>query len=173
MNEFTHKAGVVIESVLTKLSEALTTVHGWAIALSIVIANFFAGYQLVLLGIMAAVAFDALFGIWVARRQGKFILSELLRATLFKLMVYLNLIVVFVFVDKFAGVGGVETKITTMIVATAICLAEAWSSIGNALIIKPDFPFLRMFRKALTGEIARKLDVAPQDVEDYLTNSKK
>ena len=119
-------------------------------------------------GILVAVTFDALFGIWVARRQGRFILSELLRTTFFKLMVYLNLVVVFVFIDKFAGAGGLETRITTMIVASAICLAEAWSSCGNALIINPNFPLLRLLRRALTGEIARKLEIDPDQVENYL-----
>lgn len=93
--------------------------------------------------------------------------------TIFKLAVYFNLIVVFVFIDKFVTTGGIETKITTVILGSAICLAEAWSSCGNALIINPNFPFLRLFRKALTGEIARKLNVNPEDVENILNSTKK
>lgn len=170
MDKFFNRTKKVLEKIITRLSDALETVQGWLIGLFIVIMNFFAGYQLVLYGILIAVAFDALFGICVARKRGEFILSELLRATIFKLAVYFNLIVVFVFIDKFVGAGGIETKITTMLVASAICLAEAWSSCGNALIINPDFPFLRLLRKALTGEIARKLDIDPQDVENYLNN---
>lgn len=172
MTEFTHKVSAVLEGVLTKLFDALSTVHGWVIGLFVMMANFFSGYHLVIYGILAAVVFDAFFGIWVALRQKKFIISELARATLFKLMVYLNLIVVFVFIDKFVGASGIDTKISTMLVSSAICLAEAWSSCGNALIINPNFPFLRLMRKALTGEIARKLDVNPDEVEDYLNNKK-
>ena len=168
MDKLFNLTKTVLEGIITKLSEALTTVQGWLIGLLIVIMNFFAGYQLVLSGILAAVTFDALFGIWVARRQGRFILSELLRTTFFKLMVYLNLVVVFVFIDKFAGAGGLETRITTMLIASAICLAEAWSSCGNALIINPNFPLLRLLLRALTGEIARKLEIDPDEVENYL-----
>lgn len=170
MNIFTFKIKKVFQGIIARLSEALTTVYGWLLGLFIVVGNFFAGYQLVLCGVLAVVAFDAFFGIWVALKQGKFILSELLRTTFFKLMVYLNLIVVFVFIDHFVGASGIETKITTMLVSSAICLAEAWSSCGNALIINPNFPFLRIMRKALTGEIARKLSIEPENVEKYLNN---
>ena len=165
MPEFTHR---IWESILAKLADALTCGWGWLLGAAIAAANFFAGYRLAMTGILAAVAFDALFGIWVARRQGRFILSELLRATFFKLMVYLNLVVVFVFIYKFAGAGGLETRITTMLIASALCLAEAWSSCGNALIINPNFPLLRLLRRALTGEIARKLEIEPDEVENYL-----
>lgn len=173
MDKIFNKTKKVLEGIATKLSEALMTVQGWLIGLLIVIVNFFAGYQLVLYGVLIAVAFDALFGICVARKRGEFILSELLRATIFKLAIYFNLIVVFVFIDKFVTTGGIETKITTVILGSAICLAEAWSSCGNALIISPNFPFLRLFRKALTGEIARKLNVNPEDVENILNSTKK
>lgn len=173
MDKIFNKTKKVLEGIATKLSEALMTVQGWLIGLLIVIVNFFAGYQLVLYGVLIAVAFDALLGICVARKRGEFILSELLRATIFKLAVYFNLIVVFVFIDKFVTTGGIETKITTVILGSAICLAEAWSSCGNALIISPNFPFLRLFRKALTGEIARKLNVNPEDVENILNSTKK
>lgn len=100
MDKIFNKTKKVLEGIATKLSEALMTVQGWLIGLLIVIVNFFAGYQLVLYGVLIAVAFDALFGICVARKRGEFILSELLRATIFKLAVYFNLIVVFVFIDK-------------------------------------------------------------------------
>lgn len=173
MDKIFNKTKKVLEGIATKLSEALMAVQGWLIGLLIVIVNFFAGYQLVLYGVLIAVAFDALSGICVARKRGEFILSELLRATTFKLAVYFNLIVVFVFIDKFVTTGGIETKITTVILGSAICLTEAWSSCGNALIISPNFPFLRLFRKALTGEIARKLNVNPEDVENILNSTKK
>lgn len=101
MDKIFNKTKKVLEGIATKLSEALMTVQGWLIGLLIVIVNFFAGYQLVLYGVLIAVAFDALLGICVARKRGEFILSELLRATIFKLAVYFNLIVVFVFIDKF------------------------------------------------------------------------
>lgn len=82
MDKIFNKTKKVLEGIATKLSEALMTVQGWLIGLLIVIVNFFAGYQLVLYGVLIAVAFDALFGICVARKRGEFILSELLRATL-------------------------------------------------------------------------------------------
>ena len=108
MDKIFNKTKKVLEGIATKLSEALMTVQGWLIGLLIVIVNFFAGYQLVLYGVLIAVAFDALFGICVARKRGEFILSELLRDTTFKLAVYFNLIVVFVFIDKFVTTGGIR-----------------------------------------------------------------
>lgn len=173
MNEILLKIKKVFQNIMIKLSEALSSIHGWLLGIVIVLVNFFAGYHIVLYGILTAVSFDAFFGIWVALKQHKFILSELLRATLFKLMVYLNMIVISIFLDRFAGAGGMDTRITTMLIACAICLAETWSSCGNALIINPQFPFLRLMRKALTGEIARKLGIPPQQVETYLNPDKK
>lgn len=69
MDKIFNKTKKVLEGIATKLSEALMTVQGWLIGLLIVIVNFFAGYQLVLYGVLIAVAFDALFGICVARKR--------------------------------------------------------------------------------------------------------
>lgn len=46
---------------------------------------------------------------------------------------------------------------------------ELWSIAANALIIQPDFPFLRLFKKFLTAEIGKKLSISASEVEKELT----
>ncbi len=76
----------MLKVLLQSCPKALMTVQGWLMGLLIVIVNFFAGYQLVLYGVLIAVAFDAFcLEYAVARKRGEFILS---RATIFKLAVY-------------------------------------------------------------------------------------
>jgi len=39
---------------------------------------------------------------------------------------------------------------------------------ANMLIVKPDFPFISLLRKSLAGEIANKLNLGKDEVEDIL-----
>ena len=94
-------------------------------------------------------------------------LSELARNTYSKLSVYGCCIVLFIGIDKMVGS---DTGITTSAICIGIVLVEAWSTCGSMIICYPDLPFLKLLKKALTGEIARKLNVPTDKVDEVLYN---
>ena len=49
-----------------------------------------------------------------------------------------------------------------------IAAVEMWSISANALILDPDFPFLKLFKRFLTAEIGKKLEIDKDEVEDIL-----
>lgn len=147
-----------------KLGEVLTHVQGWLLAIALAICNYFAGHKVIVLLVVAVTIMDAFWGICVSIKRGKFALSELARLTVSKLAVYGCAMAVFVGLDSLA-----DTVLSATIVGTAIVLVEFWSSCASMLILYPDFLFLRVFSKALTGEIARKLGVS----EDELIEAQK
>lgn len=154
----------IIEKLFSKLTVILQTVQGWAVAASIFVAEyFFADHATVVWLVVAVTLMDAVWGVAVSVRHGQFTLSELLRLTIAKVAVYGCALAVFIGLDKVTG-----TELSTDVVGSAIILCEAWSMMGSMLIIYPRVPILQLLRKALTGEIANKLRISPEDVEEAL-----
>jgi len=152
---------MTITNIIHKLMEILSTAWGWAAGAAIFCASYFAGNETAILITLLAIVLDGAWGIAAALAQKKFALSELARDTVMKMSVYGSAIICFIGIDKLLRS---DTGLTLAIVCTVIVLVEVWSMSASALICFPDMPFLRLLRKALAGEIARKLGVKPEDV---------
>lgn len=159
----------IITHFFQKLLCILQTVWGWITGLCLLLIDYFAGHKFVVFLVMAVTIMDAIWGIAVSIKQGKFTLSELARLTVAKLAVYGCAMFVFVGLDKIAN-----TILSAAIVGTVIILVEFWSSCASMLILFPNFLFLRLLKKALAGEIAAKLHVDAAEVDKILdeTNNK-
>ena len=152
-----------LNHILSKLYHILQTVYGWIAAVVIFLADYCAGHRFIIFLALAVTLMDAVWGVAVSLKRGKFTLSELLRLTVAKLAVYGCALLVFVGLDRLAG-----TSITASVVGSAIVLVEFWSSCAAMLILFPWMPFLRLMKKALTGEIAAKLNIPVDEVESAL-----
>ena len=153
----------LLSHTLSKLAAILSTGWGWLAGAVLFLVDFCAGHKLIILLAIAVTLMDAVWGIAVSLKRGKFTLSELLRLTVAKLAVYGCALLVFVGLDKVAG-----TVLSASVVGSAIVLVELWSSCAAMLILFPWMPFLRLMKKALIGEIAAKLKVPESEVEDAL-----
>ncbi len=151
------------EHVLEKLQAILHTVQGWVVAFVLFAADYIAGHELAVGLVVAVTLMDAVWGITVSIRKARFALSELARLTIGKLAVYGCAMLVFIGLDKMVGM-----TLSASVVGAAITLVELWSASASMLILFPNFLFLKLLRKALRGEIASKLGVKEEDVEDLL-----
>lgn len=152
---------------LTKLGDILSSTYGRIGMIGLAVLDYFAGYSATITITVLSALMDAVWGIAAARKQGRFTLSELARNTYSKLSVYGCCIVLFIGIDKMVGS---DTGITTSAICIGIVLVEAWSTCGSMIICYPDLPFLKLLKKALTGEIARKLNVPTDKVDEVLYN---
>ena len=152
-----------VKQKMSKLLNVLQTVQGWVIGVCVAIADYFAGHSFVVYLVTAVTLMDAGWGIAVSIRNGQFALSELARLTIDKVLVYGSVMFVFVGLDHFA-----DTTVTASVVGAAIVLVELWSSCASMIILFPHIPLLKLLRKALAGEIAAKLHISPDEVEDAL-----
>jgi len=155
----------MILNVIHKLMDILSTVQGWAAYALLFFTNFIAGYEFAITMTVVAIILDGIWGIAAALKQSKFTLSELARNTLTKMSVYGTAIIVFIAIDKLSHING---GLTISLICGVIILVEFWSMSASMLICFPSMPFLRLMRKALVGEIARKLGVSPGKVSEVL-----
>lgn len=146
-----------------KLASILQTGWGWLIAIGVFVADYFAGHSFIVGLVVAVTIMDAVWGIAVSLKQGRFTKSELARLTIDKLAVYGCVMVVFVGLDKV-----IDSTMSASIIGAAIVLVELWSGMASMLILFPHIVFLRLLKKALTGEIASKLKIDEAEVEKEL-----
>ena len=152
-----------------KFASALSTIYGWLLAIGIGVVNFFAGYELSIIAVVFCVFADLFWGIWAAIKQHKFAQSELVRDTLSKFVAYATAILMAVLMDKLSFDSIICTSIFTLV----ICVAEVWSISGNILIVNPNIVFFRIIKPALKGEIAKKLNVTEDQVDEELNKINK
>lgn len=152
-----------LKHIGVKLLGILQTVQGWVAAGLLFLLDFIAGHELAVGLVVAVTLMDAAWGITVSIHRRKFALSELARLTIGKLAVYGCAMLVFIGLDKMIGM-----TLTASVIGAAITLVELWSASASMLILFPNFLFLKLLRKALTGEIASKLGVEPEEVEKVL-----
>lgn len=164
----------VLTHCYTKIGEVLQHFWGWFAAIGLFIADIFAGHAFIVNLVIAVTIMDAVWGIAVSLSQSKFALSELMRQTVGKIAVYGCALFGVAGVDLYLrNQTSLEMTITTAVIGVVIVLTELWSSAGSMLILFPDFPFLRIMQKALTGEIARKLQIPEEEVKEVLNTKHK
>ena len=156
---------MILEHFLNKLTVVFSTVWGWCLCLLLIIANFFAGYEIMVGFTVGAVVMDAFWGILSSLKQKRFTRSELARDSFSKLAVYGSVILIFIFIDKLIGVSNGRT---TSVICICIILVELFSTAASMLICFPNMPFLKLLKKALVGEIASKMNIKTEDVEKAL-----
>lgn len=156
--------------LITKLEAILSTIYGW-IAAGVILAfnllcDYVAGHESSIFIVLFVVVLDAIWGIARAVKSAAYTTSELMRESFFKLAVYSSVILCFIGFDKIGGWS--DTGVTVPIISCFIILIEVYSIAANILIVYPDFPFINLFYKYLSGEIASKLNLDRQDLEEYI-----
>lgn len=141
----------------------------WLAGLIMFACNALTGGRLIIYMVVIASVIDLGCGIAVSVKRKKFTLSELIRQTVEKLVVYGLALVVFLVIDSLIAEGtGLEVALTGGVVGIVITFAETWSFLAALLILYPKNPLLKLLQKALTGEIARKLDIEEAEVAKIL-----
>ena len=158
-----EKVTTIIQHAIERMEIILHTFQGWLAALGILLLDYLAGHEFAVGLVVGVTIMDAVWGIAVSLKRGKFALSELARQTVAKFAIYGCALLTFIGIDRI-----IDHDITTSIVAMVITLVEFWSSCGSMLIIYPNMPALKLLKKALTGEIAAKLGISPEEVEKIL-----
>ena len=157
-----------------KIAEILKYPEGWIAGLGLFIADAVSGGRLVIYLVVIATVIDLICGIAVSIKRKNFAKSELMRQTVEKLVVYGLAMLVFLCIDKaIEAETSWEFALTSGVVGVVIAMTETWSFLASLLILFPANPFLRMFQKALVGEIARKLQCEEDAVETILKEARR
>lgn len=143
------------------LKKVAQTIYGWILAVVSFIFNYFSTEGPAFTLVLVAVLLDALFGLMVAVKYDKFILSKLGRVTLFKLTSYFAPLVILFVAEKLTHDSGL---ILVKVAAGWAAACELWSMSAHILILWPDSPFFKLFRKQLKAEIAAKIGDPLDDI---------
>lgn len=164
----------ILSHLWQKVVEMLQTPAGWLVGLFLFVADAVTGGGLIVYLVVIATAVDLVCGIAVAIKRKNFARSELMRLTVEKFLVYGAVMLVFLCVDKaIEEETTLEFALTSGLVGVVIAMTETWSFLASLLILFPKNPFLRLFQKALIGEIARKLQCEEDAVEAILKDARK
>lgn len=163
----------IVLKTVDKLWTILHTLFGWAVGAVIFALNllldYINGHESSIYIVTFVVVMDCIWGISRALKDDLYTTSALMRDSLAKLAVYGTLILAFIGFDR---IGGMGAGFSVTIICSLIILVEMWSIAGNMLIVYPNFPVLCLLRKYLVGEIANKLNVEPDQVEEALSKRK-
>ena len=156
--------------MLRKLNDILSHGEGVIVWVVSTIGALMSGYEGMIFLLLFVVVVDALWGIANAVKAGKFVLSDLMRNTVGKILSYCSVFLVIVGIEK---VIGIDSGICSAVVVGVIALTEVWSISGHILIRFPNLLFFRLFRPALVGEIARKLQMSEEEVKEMFNDNEK
>lgn len=142
-----------LESIFHHLCKILHTAYGWLVAAVIFVGNFFAPAYYPFIVVEVLVLLDLSWGVAVALRNKKFFLSEALRDTCVKVAIYASCLASVYLIEQIFYAGIVTTSLAAALAGTC----EVFSFSASILIIKPNFPFISLFRSQLRGEMEKKL----------------
>lgn len=145
-----------MEKIFEQLSNALNSTYGWFLAVMTACFTFIQPEIFSFYVVGFAVAADLIWGISAAIKMRKFLLSKAMRETVKKVGIYSFALGGALAIEKMTHGDGVFIIFRTLAIFAAVC--EFWSMSASMLIIKPDMPFLKLFRGQLKGEIQSKLN---------------
>ena len=163
-----------IGHVWDKILEILQYPIAWFGGLGLFVIDALSGGKIIIYMVVISAAIDLVCGIAVANKKKEFTLSELMRQTVEKLVIYGLALLVFLCVDgAIEQETGFQTDLTSGLIGVVITLTEVWSFMASLLIIFPNNAILKLLQKNLTGEIARKLGCEENEVSAILNASRK
>ena len=157
----------LIAAIEHKLIFLLQSAWGRVLLLAAWIAEFVGGYELAIGSVIAANILDLIWGVWASIVMGKFAKSELLRDTITKMTAYMSGLAMFILGEKL--IPG-DSFFIVSILATIMVGTETLSMSANILIVYPNATFFKLLRPALKGEIANKLHIPEDKVDEILDN---
>lgn len=152
-----------------KILHFLSTSQGWIVTILTFLASLLGDASVIFRYMWILIMMDAIFGVYVSFLKGKFFLSYLGRETLKKGFIYTGIFIAVLYTER---IFAEDAVICTRLASSCICGCELWSILGNISIINPSLPIVRLLRKYLSGEIAKKLGCKVSEVEDILNNKR-
>ena len=151
-----------------KIPAVFNNIFGWVLAFCTGFVAWLGNEGVSLLIVLMAIGWDLIWGVAVAVKQKKFVLSRLLRETMVKVFIYIGTLLIVLVCERSLNENwGVITRVVAVVAA---CI-ELFSAAGNILIIKPNFVFIRLFKKYLIGEIAEKLNIGTDEAETIINET--
>lgn len=160
----------ILSNIWLAINGFLSTCWGKIVLAALFIGSTFAPISGLIHITLILVFIDMFFGVAVTvKTKGwKHLLSSRLRDSLIKLFFYLLFIMLFFLIEK-------ELFDQWYIGAKAVFAitsgVEIWSILANMMILSPNLPFLKLLKKVLSAEMARKLGIEINELNETMDNT--
>lgn len=160
----------LIDRIIENIGNAMSSIYGWLLIVGTSFLTFIQPEQWSFVVVGAAILADLVWGVAAALKMKCFLLSKALRETVKKIGIYAFALLGVLAIEKILHVDGAFLSVKLISILAAVC--ELWSMSANMLIIKPDMPFLKLFRGQLKGEISAKVS-RNVDVDEIFKDKEK
>lgn len=166
----------VISDFILFLKLSCTTFLGWLIMVLTSISTFLLatfGDKITLIHwVILAIFVDLFFGALSAYKRRVFKISSALVSTAIKLTIYTTIFFMPLILEKILSQQVTCSSIGTITITVLLCTAEYISTIAHMLVIRPNLWGLKVLKRALSGEMAKKLNMTPDEFEQYIKDNK-
>lgn len=145
-----------------KLLYAGSSAWGWVISQVVFVCSFLGTDNQLLLKILWIVVFlDLVGGITTSIKLKKHVLSQAIIKSAIKYGLYTGLFWIMCATEK--GIGVDEWYLGSKAIFAFSVAAEVWSILAHVAILRPDLIIVRVLRRALAGEVGKKLGTTPEE----------
>lgn len=151
-----------IRYFISRLWDVLENTYARLGAVLIWIISFFSPVWYPFIVVLIMIAIDLYWGIRAAHIRKQLVLSEAGRRTVDKITSYLSCLAAVYLIEHIIFENSI---VVTSGIAALASACELWSFSASILIIHPNFPFIRLFRKQLKGEIESKANISLEELD--------
>lgn len=152
-----------IRYFISRIWDVLENAYARISAALIWIISFFSPVWYPFIVVLIMIGIDLYWGIRAARARHQLVLSEAGRRTVDKITSYLSCLAAVYLIEHIIFENSI---VITSGIAALASACELWSFSASILIIHPNFPFIRLFRKQLRGEIENKANISLEELDD-------
>lgn len=164
MNKF-EQVSIIAGDLAFKLRLVLGTITGWVTAFMAFMLATFGDKAMHIHWVLLVLFIDLLFGSWSAIKRDVFHISTALFSTACKVVMYITIFFMPMILENILGT---DLSYGTVSVTALLISAEFFSILAHMLIIKPDLVGVKLFKRLLSGEIAKKLGITVKELEDVI-----
>jgi len=157
----------ILLGMISKIGTIFSTLYSSILALFGIVITFLLPLKMVFIILAVLIFLDFVFGIIASLKLKIPLTSHKFRSTIIKSFIYLV-----VLSSSFAIETVLGLAIAYKVLFGIASLIELYSVVANLLIIKPDMPFLRLFKILIIDEIANKISKSNTEITNLLDNKK-
>ena len=147
---------IKILTIGEQIGRVFTTLYGWILLGLTSVVSLIESERLAFGIVFLTVVLDLFWGVIVAIKQKRFVLSEAARETVKKALIYASTLFVVLLIEKTIHE---DYFIGFRVVCSVAAACELISISANMLIVKPDMPFVKIFAMQLKGEMRKKMNI--------------
>lgn len=160
--EIISDIGIKLNNILSSCTGVVSFLTMWVMALLATILGF---YKEVIIVTFFCIFIDLIWGVAKSIKMGGYATSYLLKNTILKMGAYFSVMILLIAMEHLLHM---ESQVFTVTFTIVILITELISVLGNIAIVKPSLIFVKLLRRLVIGEVARKLNITEEEAKKLL-----